>query len=105
MTHRQELLRLEVEQLETKAELLRLALLPLEIRQLSLLRAKERLEHPPVMLPPAPRPVQELIPRLPGQAFPLADLVEEPLPSAEEQLTSLLGGPSTPRTSSPSSAS
>lgn len=100
VTHRQELLLLEVSQLEVRAQELRRELLPLEIRQLSLLQARERLAHPPQLVPleqmPAPpEPVRELLPTMP----------EPELPSAEEQLTSLLAGPSTSPRYSPSSAS
>lgn len=75
-------------------------LLPLEVQELSLLQARERLAHPPMQVQPVPPPlpVEALLPRMPEPELP-------PMPSAEEQLGSLLGGPSTPRTSSPSSLS
>jgi hypothetical protein len=94
------LLLTETQQQQVKVEMLRLELLPAEVRHLSLRQAKGRLEHPPIQPPPVPqpRPVEELLPRMPDPA-------EPPLPSAEEQLGSLLAGPSKPLQSSPNSLS
>lgn len=86
---RQELLLLEAERLVVKAERLRLALQVERVTHSLWLERLEQLRHPEVLVQPIPvQPPRLTVPRtelLPEEL--------EPMPSAEEQLGSLLAGP------------
>ena len=90
---------LQAEQLRLRASLARVKLLPLEAQQLQLLRIREQQRHPLQAAPQLPLP-EPPSPAQMGQVWQLTDpREEEPMPSAEDQLGSLLVGPLTPPTS------
>lgn len=104
LDRKRELLLLEAESLQLRADLARVKLLPLEAQRLQLLRIREQQAAPPLpaQLPPQPElllPVKQA----PQVYFPMEEeLLEQMLP-AEQQLGSLLAGPLTPPASTPPS--